>query len=116
MKIEDFIALQKEFDSMHASEFNWDEKITDDNIEMLEFLLLSLFGEVGETANLVKKIVRGDFLLSERKKDIGEELADIFIYILKISYQLDIDLEKEYLKKLEKNKERFIHYADGENR
>lgn len=58
--------------------------------------------EVGEVANIVKKIVRGDFKLSERKSDIQEELADVFIYLMKLSYQLDIDLEKAYMAKMGK--------------
>lgn len=77
---------------------------------MLEFLLVSLTGEVGEVANIVKKIVRGDFKLSERKSDIQEELADVFIYLMKLSYQLDIDLEKAYMAKMGKNRERFLNY------
>jgi len=43
-----------------------------------------------------------------RKKlpDLGEELADVAIYLLGLSEMLDIDLEKEILKKVEKNKKR----------
>lgn len=110
MTIEELIELQKEFDEKHQSNFKWDIKVTDSNIEMFEFLLVSLAGEVGEIANIVKKIVRGDFKLMEKKMDIQEELADAFAYLLKLSYQLDIDLEKAYMDKMKKNCERFMKY------
>ena len=42
--------------------------------------------------------------------DIQEELTDVFIYLLKLSYQLDIDLEKAYVEKMAKNRERFLKY------
>ncbi len=110
MTLQELIQLQREFDSIHEGNFKWNSKITDSNIEMLEFLLVSLTGEVGEVANIVKKIVRGDFKLGEKKPDIQEELVDVFIYLLKLSYQLDIDLENAYIEKMKKNRERFLKY------
>ena len=110
MTIGELIAFQKNFDTAHVSKFPWNSNITDSNIEMLEFLLVSLTGEVGETANIVKKVVRGDFLLDEKKTDLQEELADIFIYLLKIAYQLGLDLEKAYFEKMENNRRRFEKY------
>ena len=73
-------------------------------------MLVSLTGELGETANIVKKIVRGDFKLDEKKDELQEEITDVFIYLLKLSYQLDIDLEKAYADKMKKNWERFSKY------
>ena len=110
MTLQELIELQQEFDGNHNGNFKWNIKVTDSNIEMLEFLLVSLTGEVGEVANIVKKIVRGDFKLVEKKQDIQEELADVFIYLLKLSYQLEIDLEKAYMEKMKKNRERFLKY------
>lgn len=110
MTLQELLDLQKEFDSRHEGNFKWNVKVTDSNIEMLEFLLVSLTGELGETANIVKKIVRGDFKLEEKKDELGEEIVDIFAYLLKISYQLDIDLEDLYIEKMKKNQERFLKY------
>lgn len=110
MTLQELMKLQEEFDIKHTSNFNWNEKINDENIEMLEFLLISMFGEIGETANLVKKSVRGDFKLESIKEQLSEEIADIFIYLMKICIQLDIDLENSYLNKREKNIERFKKY------
>lgn len=43
--------------------------------------------------------------------DLGEELADVAIYLLGLSEILEIDLEKEILNKMEKNKKR-VYYHD----
>lgn len=50
-----------------------------------------------------------------RKKlpDIGEELADVTIYILGLSEILWVNLEEEILKKVEKNKHREYKTIDG---
>ena len=50
-----------------------------------------------------------------RKKlpDLGEELADVMIYLLGMAEILDIDLEKEILQKVEKNKKREYQTIDG---
>lgn len=114
MHIKEIVKFQDAFDKKHKNKFSWNQKINDENIEMLEFLLVSLFGEIGETSNIVKKIVRGDFKLFEKKEELSEEIADIFIYLIKIANQLDIDLEKEYFKKMEKNSERFKKYESNE--
>lgn len=113
MTLEELTKLQKSFDSEHKGNFQWSSEITDDNLELLEFLMVSLTGEVGETANIVKKIVRGDYTLESKKDDLQGEIADVFIYLLKISYQLGIDLEKAYLRKLEINRSRFINYEQN---
>ena len=116
MTLQEIIQHQKEYDAKHSSAFHWDSKISDDNIEMLMFLLTSITGELGETANTVKKIVRGDCTLKQSLSHISEELADIFIYLIKLSYQLGIDLEQVYLEKMQKNSERFKHYERTDDR
>lgn len=42
-------------------------------------------------------------LIVKKKSDLGEELADVVIYLLGISEILGIDLEKEILHKIIKN-------------
>lgn len=110
MELAELVNLQKGFDGNHHSNFDWNLSINNDNIEILEFLILSLFGEVGEAANIVKKVIRGDFDLSDKYEDLKEEIADIFIYVLKLSYQLNFSLEDAYLKKMTKNTEKFKNY------
>ncbi|MBU8769540.1 nucleotide pyrophosphohydrolase [Cytobacillus oceanisediminis] len=41
--------------------------------------------------------------VSESKQNIKEEMADVFIYLLQLAEKMDVDLEEEALKKMEKN-------------
>lgn len=110
MDINEIVSIQRNFDNRHKSNIKWDEVITDDNTEMLQFLIVCIAGEFGETANIVKKITRGDYKLSEVKSQLSEEIIDIFIYIIKLAYQLGIDIESEFLSKHKKNTDRFKKY------
>ena len=52
----------------------------------------AIVGELGEYANLRKKVERGDFSLAKVKKKLASELADVVIYLDLLAAQLDIDL------------------------
>lgn len=108
--IESLIRKQMDFDSRHGGAHMWNQRIDNNNIEQLEHLMVCLMGEVGETANIVKKVYRGDFQLSDVKDQIEEEVIDILIYTLKLAYQLDINIEKVYENKMGKNEKRFSKY------
>jgi NTP pyrophosphatase (non-canonical NTP hydrolase) len=45
--------------------------------------------------------------------DVGEELADVAIYLLGLSEMLHIDLENEILRKMAKNKKRVYQRING---
>ena len=66
-----------------------------------EFCLL--YGEVAEAFEAYRK----------KKDDLGEELADVAIYLMGLSEILDIDLEDEIIKKVKKNKNRVYKKVDG---
>jgi len=107
VELEKIMKLQGKFDAKHSGLSDWSVKVTEENLELLEFLMIGMMGEFGEFANTIKKIIRGDFSLSSKREEIEEEVADIFIYLVKICNQMDIDLAGNFLKKLEKNKKRF---------
>ena len=48
-----------------------------------------------------------------RKDDLGEELADVTIYLLGIAEILNIDLEKELINKIKKNAKRKYKEVNG---
>jgi NTP pyrophosphatase (non-canonical NTP hydrolase) len=74
------------------------------NIKDLNLEFLLAYGELAEAFNAYQN----------KEEDLGEELADVVIYILGIAEMLDIDLEVELLKKIEKNKRRkYIKKEDG---
>lgn len=107
MDLEKLIQLQTDFDRGHGVVKPFYVPITSDNLQDLEHLIVCLIGEIGEFANELKKVVRGDASYEEHQAALAEELADTFIYLIKIAAQTGIDLEAEYLKKLEKNHQRF---------
>lgn len=51
----------------------------------------------------------------KKKDDVGEEIVDVIIYLLGLSEILNIDLETELLKKIEKNKHREYKIIDSVN-
>lgn len=108
--LNEIIELQKEFDSDHSSTYNWNTKIDENNIHILEHILLATVGEIGETANILKKVIRGDRSFEDAKRELSEEITDVFIYVIKLIYQMDIDIEYEYLKKMKENSKRFEKY------
>lgn len=107
MKLKDIQDIQKSFDKSHQMKIDFYENITKDNLPALEHLVVCLLGELGEFSNILKKVVRGDYELDEVKHLLDEELIDVFIYLIKIANQFDVDLENGYLNKLEKNKIKF---------
>lgn len=108
LKLTDLKEMQEEFDLSHdVSGKSFYTKIDERNLHELEHLAVCLTGELGEFCNILKKVSRGDMLLAEVKEELDLELVDVFIYLLKISNQFDVDLEKGFLKKLAINKARF---------
>lgn len=59
----------------------------------------AICGELGEAANLIKKIERGDFTLDEKREDLGRELADVVIYLDLLAYRAGIDLGEATISK-----------------
>lgn len=54
--------------------------------------MTALTGEVGEAANLIKKVRRGDFDLDEVRGDLADELADIACYLDLLARSVGVDL------------------------
>lgn len=54
--------------------------------------LQATVGELGELANLLKKVQRGDFTLEEALPEIRKEFADVAIYFDIFAYQFRFDL------------------------
>jgi NTP pyrophosphatase (non-canonical NTP hydrolase) len=59
----------------------------------------ALAGEVGEAANIIKKIRRGDVSLEEIRGELGKEFADILAYLVLLAYQAGVDLEDAAIEK-----------------
>ena len=117
MKIQEIMEMQKEFDRKHG----WNLKSADTK-ELLETInkdLIGLFGEIGEFANLIKKLNIDLEITSEKDlteklmKSNGalkEEIIDIFIYLIRISTHMNVNISDEYLRKLKFNEKKYKKY------
>ncbi len=52
----------------------------------------AVLGELGEAANLIKKIERGDFSLDEKREELGKEFADVQTYLDILAFRAGVDL------------------------
>ncbi len=56
-------------------------------------------GELGEAANLIKKIERGDYTLEEKREELGKELADVLTYLDILAFRAGVDLGRATIDK-----------------
>ena len=93
----DLKQIQKD---VYENKLNKGFNVTDIN---KEFCLT--YGELSEAYEAWRK----------KKDDVGEEIADVIIYLLGLSEILKINLEKEIMLKIDKNKYREYKIIDGVN-
>ena len=100
MNIEEIQARLDKF----AKDRNWDQFHTPKNLtmalsvevaELLEIFQWSNSGGLDEIKDI------------ETRKKIEEEIADIFIYLIKISGKLNVDLSKIINEKIDKNEKKY---------
>jgi len=106
------IDLQVNADRRHG--FPLDFEDDEARLTQIERDLVGLFGEVGEFANLLKKVrLSADHdeyngpQFREALPDLRSELADTAIYLMRLSVMLECDLEAEVLAKMKLNDGRY---------
>ncbi len=117
MELNEIIKIQNDFDEKHG--WLMTEKNIQSYINYLSQDSIGLLGELGEFANHIKKLnilVDHEEELSSTFEDIKSklqgEIVDVFVYLVRLSTHLDMDLEKKYLEKLSFNAERFKKYEN----
>ena len=112
MQLSELIELQRELDERHGFETSFLDPAQ--KYAQLTKDIVGLFGEVGEFANLVKKMnlkldrpAEYELEVGQVEADMTEELADVLIYLMRISSILDVDLEAATLKKIQSNVVRY---------
>lgn len=82
-----------------------------DKFHNIKDLIIALTSEVGELAECYRWLTAEEISTihstPEKKKKVEEEIADILIYLLIISYKADINVLEVAKQKLEKNKLRY---------
>lgn len=100
MNIEEIQARLDKF----AKDRNWDQFHTPKNLTM------ALSVEVAELLEIFQWSNSGgleEIKDIETRKKIEEEIADIFIYLIKISGKLNVDLSKIINEKIDKNEKKY---------
>ena len=93
-----------------AGDRDWDQ------FHSVKNLILALTGEVGELAEVFQWLSEAqiDNLSREDRKRAAEEMADVFLYLLRLSDKLDVNLIEAAFKKLEVNAVKYpINEAKG---
>lgn len=68
--------------------------------------LQAVVGELGEYANLRKKVERGDMAIEEARPMLADELADVVIYLDILASQLGVDLGHAVMTKWNRTSEK----------
>ena len=79
-------------------------------------LVMALTGEVGELVEHLQWLTQEESgeLSIEQKSEVSDEMADVFIYLIRLADKLDIDLISAAEQKLEKNRIKYpIEKAKG---
>lgn len=88
-----------------AQERNWDRYHSPKNLSM------ALAGEAGELLDLFQWLSEEESKLdkidAKTRDNVKDELADIFIYLLRLADKLDINLEDAAHKKLTINEDKY---------
>ena len=88
-----------------ADERDWEQFHSPKNLAM------ALSGEVGELSEIFQWLTEDqsdkENISDEDLAKVREEVADILLYIIRLSDKLDIDLEQALLDKLKINKEKY---------
>jgi NTP pyrophosphatase (non-canonical NTP hydrolase) len=107
MNLEQLIRLQYEFDTNHG--WNPDKDVPAAVFQAVENDLIGIIGEIGEFANVVKKIRLETNLdpgcdiadqLKSNSGKLSEELVDALIYLIRLAGHLNIDMEQAYKDRL----------------
>lgn len=61
--------------------------------------IVAVTGELGEFANISKKVRRGDLTIEDALPDLRLEFADIMAYLMYVANKLDIDISEVFVEK-----------------
>ena len=84
----------------------WDIASDESLVNLTEILIMKMALVHTEVSEGVEAIRDGNLTAEERIDAFGEEMADVIIRVMDVCGKLDIDLEVELLKKMNKNEKR----------
>ena len=91
--------------SKFADDREWDKFHTPKNLSM------ALSVEISELIEIFQWITNEEIISNMKntkfKESVSDEIADIFLYLIRIAEKLNIDIEKSVLNKLKKNEKKY---------
>lgn len=66
----------------------------------------AVLGELGEAANIIKKIQRGDLSLDDARQSLADEYADVATYLDILAFRTGVDLGEAVIAKWNRVSER----------
>lgn len=88
-----------------SGERDWDQFHTPKN------LVMALSGEVGELTEIFQWLSPEEStkekMTSDQLSSVEEEIADVYLYLIRLADKLDVDIEKVALEKLKVNAEKY---------
>jgi len=106
--------IQQQIERDRRRGFRIDFTTDDERLDQLMRDLVGIFGEVGEFANLLKKVDLARRTpgynapsLDEARSALREELADAALYLFRLATVLGGDLEQAILEKIHFNDQRY---------
>ena len=99
----DLESLQARIEAF-ADERDWSQFHTPRN------LVLALLGEMGELAEIFQWAHDSEISeswIQEHRDELSDELADVFIYLVRLSQILGVDLADAAMAKIERNESRY---------
>lgn len=99
------IQKHQQFLREFAKDRDWDQFHTPKN------LVMALAGEAGELLDVFQWLTpeesRADNLGEATRKAAKEEIADVFIYLIRLADKLNIDLEQAFVEKMKLNEMKY---------
>jgi len=105
LELKQIFEIQRKFDRKMG--WNKYEKCDtpEDVLDFMQHFVMVMVEELGEISRVRKKFYRDK--QSFDVNSLKEELVDIFVYLMQGCMALNMDLEKEYMKKMKLNENRF---------
>lgn len=108
MNLEKIHKIQQEF----AKARDWEKFHTPKN------LVMAMTGEVGELSEIFQWLSNEEAESAmddpQKAQQIKDEIADIFYYVTRLAFVLNIDLEGAFWEKMKKNADKYpVHLAKG---
>ena len=112
MELDQLFQMQRRFDRQ-AGWNQYEQCSTDEEVvAFMEHLTLKLIDELGEISRVRKKFLRDKGALDVAT--LRKEMVDIFIFAMQGSMCLGMNLEREYVQRMKRNRARFLGSARPE--